>query len=207
MKEWLFHEWMHIEFWRFLGAGAMILLLWPMNRFILFLFGKKARQLAQQTKSEYDDRLVEVLIPVLRNILYILVYYIVFQIIPLHGKAERYFTLVLHLLIGLNIAFFVWRLIDIVTFYLLSLANDPEIDFDEQFVYAVSKILRFLLVIISAVVIAGNMGYNVSGLIAGLGIGGLAVALAAQDTLANIFGSITLLADKPFKYKQFIRDG
>jgi MscS family membrane protein len=50
-----------------------------------------------------------------------------------------------------------------------------------------------------------NLGYSVSGLLAGLGIGGLAMALAAKDTLASIFAAITLLVDRPFKVGDWVR--
>ncbi len=50
-----------------------------------------------------------------------------------------------------------------------------------------------------------NIGYNAAGLLAGLGIGGVAVALAAKDTLANLFGSFSILTDRPFAVGDFIR--
>ncbi len=59
-------------------------------------------------------------------------------------------------------------------------------------------LLAFLLIL-------QNGGYNVAGLIAGLGIGGVAVALAAKDTLANLFGSLSLLMDRPFAVGDFVR--
>ena len=52
-----------------------------------------------------------------------------------------------------------------------------------------------------------NLGINVTSLIAGLGIGGLAFALAAKDTIANLFGFTTILIDRPFKVGEFIRIG
>ena len=52
-----------------------------------------------------------------------------------------------------------------------------------------------------------NLGYSVSSLLAGLGIGGLAVALAAQETLGNFFGSVSLVADRPFKVGDWIQVG
>lgn len=67
-----------------------------------------------------------------------------------------------------------------------------------QFLDFIKKITTFSLYIVTALLIFQNFGYDVTSLIAGLGIGGLAVALAAKDTLSNIFGSIVILFDKPF---------
>jgi MscS family membrane protein len=64
---------------------------------------------------------------------------------------------------------------------------------------------RVFLVIIAALLVLQNIGYNVAGLLAGLGIGGLAVALAAKETLANLFGSIALLMDRTFEVGDTIK--
>jgi MscS family membrane protein len=61
--------------------------------------------------------------------------------------------------------------------------------------------------IIAVLLIVQNLGYNVAGLLAGLGIGGLAVALAAKETLANLFGSLALLMDRTFQVGDMIKQG
>ncbi len=60
------------------------------------------------------------------------------------------------------------------------------------------KTLSFLIFVVGGLVLVQNLGYNVTSLLAGLGLGGLAVALAAKDTLSNIFGSLVILFDRPF---------
>jgi MscS family membrane protein len=62
-----------------------------------------------------------------------------------------------------------------------------------------------LFFILAILLILENSGYNVAGLLAGLGIGGLAVALAGKETLANLFGSLTVLIDRPFQVGDVIR--
>lgn len=64
---------------------------------------------------------------------------------------------------------------------------------------------KFLIWALALLVILSNLGYNISSLIAGLGITGIALALAAQETLSNAFGSLAILADKPFKIGDKIR--
>lgn len=61
-----------------------------------------------------------------------------------------------------------------------------------------SKIIKCLIYSIAIVIIISELGYDINGLIAGLGIGGLTVALAAQDTAKNLFGGFTIIFDKPF---------
>ena len=61
--------------------------------------------------------------------------------------------------------------------------------------------------LIAVLLVLQNLGYNVAGLLAGLGIGGLAVALAAKETLANLFGSLALLMDCTFQVGDTIKQG
>ena len=67
-----------------------------------------------------------------------------------------------------------------------------------QFFLLIKKVLNASIFIVGGLMIVQNMGYNITSLIAGLGVGGLAAALAAKDTLANVFGSIVILFDRPF---------
>lgn len=68
-----------------------------------------------------------------------------------------------------------------------------------------SKILRAVIIGLTICVVLDEWGYNVNGFIAGLGIGGLAFALAAQDTLANLFGGLVIIMDKPFSIGDYIK--
>jgi MscS family membrane protein len=67
------------------------------------------------------------------------------------------------------------------------------------------KIFKTILWLIAAALVLRTLGYNVSALMAGLGLGGAALALASRDTLANFFGSITVFVDRPFRLNDRIR--
>lgn len=68
-----------------------------------------------------------------------------------------------------------------------------------------SKILRFLILCLALLIIAQEWDYSISGLLAGLGLGGLAFALAAQDMLSNLFGGIVIFLDRPFTIGDWIQ--
>ncbi|USN58800.1 MAG: mechanosensitive ion channel [Candidatus Peribacteria bacterium] len=69
----------------------------------------------------------------------------------------------------------------------------------------ISNILIVFMWVIGGLTILGNLGYNITALITGAGIGGLALALAAQKSVSNIFGAISIIINKPFKVGDFIR--
>ena len=101
---------------------------------------------------------------------------------------------------------FIYRLVDVVEFYLHNLTGKTETLLDDQLVPLIRKTLRVFVVIVAVLFIAQNIfRWDVGALIAGLGIGGLALALAAKDTLANLFGSVTIFTDRPFQMGDRIR--
>ncbi|NOG50552.1 MAG: mechanosensitive ion channel family protein [Chloroflexi bacterium] len=65
--------------------------------------------------------------------------------------------------------------------------------------------MKIFIVAIGGVIILQEFGYDVTGLIAGLGVGGLALSLAAQDTVANLFGFASIIGDSPFSLGDYIR--
>lgn len=102
-------------------------------------------------------------------------------------------------------AWWVFRLVDVVDVLLRERAADPNDWMDRGLVPLFVSSLRILVLLVSGLVIAQNLGYSVGGLIASLGLGGAAVALASQETIANLFGSVMILADKPFKVGDWIK--
>jgi len=80
-------------------------------------------------------------------------------------------------------------------------------DLDKLFLSLLSKTIRVIIIAISFTVLVQEWGYDITGFVAGLGIGGLAFALAAQDTIANIFGGIVILAEKPFTIGDWVVAG
>src|SRR5262249_22476726 len=67
--------------------------------------------------------------------------------------------------------------------------------------------IKLVLVAVAVVIIIQEFGYDVSGLVAGLGLGGLAFSLAAKDTVENLFGFTTIVSDQPFIVGEFIKTG
>ncbi|MCP4451663.1 MAG: mechanosensitive ion channel family protein [Planctomycetes bacterium] len=77
--------------------------------------------------------------------------------------------------------------------------KQTESDLDDQLVPVIRKAVKLSIWTIAVIMALDNAGYEVFSILAGLGIGGLAFALAAQETVGNFFGSIAIFIDKPFK--------
>ncbi len=104
----------------------------------------------------------------------------------------------LRALLTATVAFVLVKLVDVLIAVLKPRIAESESRLDDQLLPVLSGGLKaFILVIIGALILQ-NSGYNISSLLAGIGLGGLAVALALQPTLANMFAAITLFVDRPF---------
>jgi len=96
-------------------------------------------------------------------------------------------------------------LIGILDVYLKKWAAATESTIDDMLVPIVGKTLRLFIIVIGGIIVIQNLtGLKIGPLLASLGIGGLAVALAAKDSIANFFGTLTILFDKPFQVGQRI---
>ncbi|MDQ7785253.1 MAG: mechanosensitive ion channel family protein [Desulfomonilaceae bacterium] len=100
----------------------------------------------------------------------------------------------------------VYRLISVLDRYFLDKAEAPDSKVDHLLANVLGKTIRVIVVTIGGLVILQNVtGVNTAAILASLGIGGLAFALAAKEPLTNIFGTFTILADKPFRVGQWIK--
>ena len=106
---------------------------------------------------------------------------------------------VLKVLLVADVLWFLFRAVDVGVAGLARLANRAESPLSDHMVPLIRKSLKAIVGIVCTLWVVQLLGYSVTSLLAGLGIGGLAIALALQDTLANFFGSIFIFADKPFK--------
>ncbi len=97
-----------------------------------------------------------------------------------------------------------YRLVDVVSAVLERRAAATETRFDDLLVPLVRKSLKVFTVAVGLVMILQSLQVEVAGLLAGLGLGGLAFALAAQDTVSNLFGSVTVLLDRPFQVGDWV---
>ena len=95
---------------------------------------------------------------------------------------------------------YVYRLIEVADHYLRMLAARSDNDFDDSFVDILRKTFRLFVVVVGGMFIGRNvLDWDITAVLASAGVLGLAVAFAAQDTIANFFGTLMLLVDKPFK--------
>lgn len=168
--------------------------LWPK----LFAFTKK-------TITHWDDQLVDVSKTYAGRIFAGLFWYVGIRIGHFGDSVEHGLLVGVRLYISLNIILFVYNSIDVLVGVIKASTKVKGLPIDDQVFVLLQKTLKVFVIIFGFLVMVQNFGINVMSLLAGLGLGGLAIALAAQDTCANFFGSIMILLDRPFRIGDIIK--
>jgi MscS family membrane protein len=115
--------------------------------------------------------------------------------------------LLVDLMLDLGGIFLITGVIDIGSQIAQSWTSKTESRLDDQLIPMLRQASRVLVLVLGTLLIFDDLGVDVWKLVAGVGIGGLAFALAAQDTVANVFGSINIFVDKPFQIGDWIKVG
>ncbi|MEC1695599.1 mechanosensitive ion channel family protein [Schinkia azotoformans] len=112
-----------------------------------------------------------------------------------------------HIMKSLIILMITWGLYNVASassIAIMKINKKLNVDIDEILIPFLSKTIRFIIVAISLSIILQEFNYNINSLVAGLGIGGVAVALAAKDALGNLFGGLIIITEKPFSIGDWI---
>lgn len=133
--------------------------------------------------------------------------FIVVEYLALPDSLSKYILIFVKLLLTINVIRICYMASEAFGYSLEEWSLHTDNQFDDQLAPFASRTLKVLVIIIGALVGLQNFGVNVTALLAGLGIGGVALAFAAQDTVANVFGTITIILDRPFKLGDYIKVG
>ncbi|MBN2723463.1 MAG: mechanosensitive ion channel family protein [Deltaproteobacteria bacterium] len=190
-----------------LGSTGILIFSWALRKYIVESLLRVLHKLAEKTETEVDDLLLEVIrVPLRSTVVYFGILAAIY-ILPLerYQGVENFVFILFRLGAIVILGWTGVRSIKVVSFLLRRLTARKDTLLDDKLVPFVEQILRIVIIMIAAVMCMQELGYNPSGLLAGLGLGGLAFALAAKDTLSNFFGSIMLLTDKPFNVGDWIK--
>jgi MscS family membrane protein len=169
---------------------------------LLALLGR----LASKTQTQADDILLEAIRVPARAAVVILSSLWAVVVLPIQHfpTFERVFYAGFRMAVVILVCWTATRSIKVLTYLMRGAMSIKEKIIDDRLMPFIEQILKIVVILIGFVMVLQEFGYDPSGLIAGLGLGGLAFALAAKDTLSNFFGSIMLLTDKPFQVGDYV---
>jgi MscS family membrane protein len=176
------------------------------GKIIYWIFGNVIKKFTSKTKTKLDDVIIDMIEePIVFALILVGVSYAI-RTLTLSNAVLTWIRSVFQVLIVITIAWTLSRLFDaLVKEYLVPLTEKSETDLDDQLLPILRKGVKAIIWIVAILVALNNAGYNIGALLAGLGIGGLAFAMAAKDTVSNIFGGFTIFTDKPFKINDRVK--
>lgn len=193
-----------IRLTQWISSFGVVLLAVLVRRFVTGFLETRGMQWAQKSKTRVDDLLIQASTKPLG---YFILFVGIYMALRLLGLPEDFFRSIAGLVRSILIITIGWlfiRLCDVAAEYLSEITQRTRSRLDDQLVPLIRKSLKIFVGILTFITVVQELGFNVSGLLAGLGIGGLAVALAARDSLANLFGSFVILLDRPFQVGDWV---
>jgi len=210
MAEWMNNQVLGITIGQYATALGIVLVAYIAKKTFAYLFIKVLLPLAQKSKKEFDDRFLNCLQKPAEFLIFLIGLFIAMEVLQLPSEPfdfHKLATAILKALVIFDIAWFLFNLVDMVDHYLSKWATRTKSTLDDHLAPLLRKSLRIFVVIIAGLMAVQTFGYPVTGIIASLGIGGLAFALAAKDTVSNIFGSLMIIFDRPFQVGDWIKAG
>ncbi|NOX96567.1 MAG: mechanosensitive ion channel family protein, partial [Nitrospirae bacterium] len=185
-----------IALWRYALFALVVLVAVILAKVIDFFVIVRLKRLTARTLTPLDDIAIEVMRRPLRLIIVVSGIILGLSVFQINGNTMKGF---LGVLVGIIVTYTLIKLVDLFAAYLEPKIRTTESKLDDQLLPIIRKTLKIFIVAIGSMVILESLDFPVTSFLAGLGVGGLAFALAAKETLANIFGSIAIFADKPFR--------
>jgi MscS family membrane protein len=191
-------SWMQI----IIGAITLLVTLVLRKLFANYIF-KFILKLTKKTKTDIDTMIALAFEKPLQTLIVMIGLY-VFLVYAGHVNPTL-LNKPTHTVVVILIAWGFFNLTSSSSLWIDRLARRYGVQLDDILVPMLSKILRLIIVVLTITIVAQEFGYNINGLVAGIGLGGLAFALAAKDVIGNFFGGVIIVLEKPFALGDWIK--
>ena len=189
----------------FIAFAVAVLFLLLRKIFSKYIFNFVVR-LTHKTKTDLDTVIWIAFQKPMRSLIVVVGFYLALNILPIasqnyHVIVDRVFRSLLVLLVSWGI----FNLTSSSSTTMRNLFDKMDFQVDRIVLPLINRISRVIVVILALSMIAEEWGYNMTSLMAGIGLGGLAFALAAKDVIANFFGGLVIVTEKPFTLGDWIQ--
>ncbi len=196
-----------LENWQWLGMFCVVFLGLGVSKLLTHLLKKSIKVVFKRESLTVDQEAEDRFIRPISITLTSWSWWLGLAILSLPAGARLILLVTVKLITAASGIWAGYRLMDVVGSYLQAKAEKTENKFDDLLVPLITRTLKTLSIAVGLVFIADIFSFDIDKILAGLGIGGLAFALAAKDTISNVFGSLTILIDRPFQIGDWVTIG
>lgn len=204
LPDWLRTSFLKVELWQYISLLLIFALGIVVRRIIAAIVANRVRKLVETLNQAWAARMVDVFASPGATLVMAGLLAVAYPQLRLPVKAAVIIAIVVKVLTAISVVWALYRLVDVLAARMQHKAELTESKLDDQVVPLVRKTLKAVVVVAGALFILQNLDVDVGSLLAGVGIGGLAFALAAKDTLANLFGSVMIFLDRPFQIGDWV---
>ncbi|MDP7038040.1 MAG: mechanosensitive ion channel family protein [Myxococcota bacterium] len=198
MPAWMQTSFMGLAPWQLLGLFILILAAVIVRFLIMFICANQMRRIMQRIGMTWAEQALSQVFKPVGTLAASGFMALFWPLLQLPIRLSQIGMLAIRVLAALSAVMVLYKMVDVLTAWLEDKAAHTDTKMDDQLVPLVRTALKIFLVAVGTIFVLQNLNVDVGGLLAGLGLGGLAFALAAKDTVANLFGSITIFIDRPF---------
>ena len=186
--------------WKYLASLLYILLAFYVSKFIDLAIAVWLKRLAARTETKVDDLLLDLLRGPVKVVAFVLFLNLGLSIFEWSPTTQVWLSKGLIIVVASSLTYLMVKIINVLLdVWRRRTAREADRKFDDQLFSVIRKSLNAFVIVVAVLVTAQNLGINITAAITSLSIGGLAVGLAAQDTLANLFGAVAVFVDRPFR--------
>ena len=192
--------------WQYLASLLYVILAFYAAKLVDLIFHGVLESVTARTTTKFDDLLIELARGPVKVIVFVVLLHIGLHLFQWPHYANAFLSTGLKIVVACSLTYVAVRIVDLAMGeWQRRVEATQEVLLDKQLFPVIRKSLKTFVVIVAVLVTTQNLGINVTGLLASLSIGGLAVGLAAQDTLSNLFGAVAVFVDKPFRLGDRVR--
>jgi MscS family membrane protein len=175
--------------------GAAIL-----ARMVYYFFKNSARKMAKKTKTNIDDLIIDFVEEPITLLFVIGGFFFAFKVLAMTAPVTKFVNQVIFIVFLLAVTWLITRMFDVlVETFLTPLASKTETKLDDQIIPVITTMVKVSIWVMVVIVMLSEMGYDVLSLITGLGVGGAAIAIAAKESLGQMFGGLNIFMNKPYQ--------
>lgn len=189
-------------FWakEILGALLILAFFWMLAQVAVLFLNKWGKRLTSFTRTDLDDRILQRVIPHVSRLLIMSGAYLAIRSLPLHEKLVVVLSGLLFIILVVilfNLAYHAFD--ELLQWYIAGRQQDSDALISRHMIPMAEKIAMLFLMGTALIIVLKHFNYDIFSLVTALGIGSLAIGMAAKDTLAHMISGFTLMLDRPFR--------
>ncbi len=194
--------------WQYAASVVYLILAFYLSRALDWFIQNRLKHWGAKTLTEWDDILVKLADGPVKAITLVFLIHIGLELYDWPSWLEINLSR-LSLIVGaVALTFIALRVIDLaIAAWRRQPKQGGDVAFNDQFVLLIGKLLKAVLILITSLTLLGNLGVDITAILGSVSVLGLAFGLAAQDSVANLFGAVAVFVDKPFKVGDRIKVG